>query len=321
MSLDSPDGAHAVPPSPGRARVAARADVDPVAVDHVLRRLAARGVTPWLHDEVARRMATRLSFIKVQPARVLRWSALLGGGAEALREAYPKTRPMVAEPHPALQSARGQAPQAWWRAWRSLSGAAEASLKPADLAAGSVDLLWANMVLHGSDDPPDLFAQWQRLLAVDGFVMFSCFGPDTLKELRAVYAAQGWPSPGAAFVDMHDLGDMMVHAGFADPVMDQETLHLHWSDARSMLDELRGLGGNVSPARFAGLRTPRWARRLEALLQSVARDGRPGMSFEIVYGHAFKAAPRASVSSQTSISMEQMRQMVRSSRPNTDQSN
>lgn len=126
---------------------------------------------------------------------------------------------------------------------------------------------------------------------------------------------------GAAFVDMHDLGDMMVHAGFADPVMDQETLHLHWSDARSMLDELRGLGGNVSPARFAGLRTPRWARRLEALLQSVALDGRPGMSFEIVYGHAFKAAPRASVSSQTSISMEQMRQMVRSSRPNTDQPN
>ena len=68
-----------------------------------------------------------------------------------------------------------------------------------------------------------LFERWQRALAVDGFVMFSCLGPGTLRELRALYARLGWRAPAQDFIDMHDLGDMLVHAGFADPVMDQES--------------------------------------------------------------------------------------------------
>ncbi|MEO5696064.1 MAG: biotin synthase, partial [Burkholderiaceae bacterium] len=175
-------------------------------------------------------------------------------------------------------------------------------------------LVWANMMLHAVVDPDVLFERWQTLLRVDGFVMFSCLGPGTLRELRSLYERLGWPAATPGFVDMHDLGDMLVRAGFADPVMDQEVLKLRWNDPCAFLDELRSLGGNTAPDRVAGLRTPRWRARLERELASLAGpDGSLGMSFEVAYGHAFKAAPRLRAGQATKVSLEEMRAMVRSS--------
>ena len=149
------------------------------------------------------------------------------------------------------------------------------------------------MMLHAVVDPVALIERWHGLLRVDGFVMFSCLGPGTLRELRTLYARLGWPAPTPGFVDMHDLGDMLVQAGFADPVMDQETLTLRWPDAHALLRELRSLGGNTAPDRVQGLRTPRWRELLVQELQTLAApDGSIGLSFEVAYGHAFKAAPR-----------------------------
>jgi malonyl-CoA O-methyltransferase len=168
-------------------------------------------------------------------------------------------------------------------------------------------------MLHAQRDPPALFARWHELLQTDGFVMFSCLGPGTLAELRGLYARLGWPAPAADFVDMHDLGDMLVHAGFADPVLDQETLTLHWASAHALLLELRTLGTNAAPGRFAGLRTPRWRERLLHELESLAGpDGRLRLSFEVAYGHAFKAAPRVRSGEPTTLSLDAMRAMVRS---------
>jgi malonyl-CoA O-methyltransferase len=116
----------------------------------------------------------------------------------------------------------------------------------------------------------------------------------------------------ADFVDMHDLGDMLVHAGFADPVMDQEVLTLTWDDPEALLRELHGLGANASPDRFAGLRTPRWRERLLAGLREMASpDGRIHLQFEVAYGHAFKAVPRVPLSAETTVSLDDMRTMVR----------
>jgi malonyl-CoA O-methyltransferase len=180
------------------------------------------------------------------------------------------------------------------------------------LSPNGAQLIWANMMLHGVWDPTAVLDRWHRALAVDGFVMFSCLGPDTLRELRDLYARLGWPPAMAEFIDMHDLGDMLVHAGFADPVMDQETLRLSWPDAEALLAELRGLGGNASPSRFAGLRTPRWRQRLVDELNALrGPDGRLHMRFEVAYGHAFKAPPRPARSSETTVSLEQMRTLVR----------
>jgi malonyl-CoA O-methyltransferase len=176
-------------------------------------------------------------------------------------------------------------------------------------------MLWANMVLHAAADPVALMAQWHRALAVDGFLMFSTLGPDSLLELREVYAAAGWPAPHPPHVDMHDIGDQLVQQGFADPVMDQETLRLHWSGPEALLAELRALGANLGVDRAPGLRTPRWrARLLGALRERVGPDGRITMRFELVYGHAFKAAPRPAPGAPVAVPLEQVRATLGSHR-------
>ena len=291
--------------------------LDATAVGAALRRLARAAQPPWLHGEVARRMAQRLEIIKLQPELVIDWWSSLGAGAELLRSAYPKAQHLVVEPDAAWarRAQAAQPAQRWWSLQRWLAAPPPAVLTPEDALPATAQLVWANMMLHAVVDPPALFERWQQLLRVDGFVMFSCLGPGTLRELRALYAQLGWPPATPGFVDMHDLGDMLVQAGFADPVMDQETLTLQYDTPQALLDELRTLGGNTAPDRFAGLRTPRWRARLLRELEALrGRGGKLELSFEVAYGHAFRAAPRLRPGEATSISLDDMRAMVRSGR-------
>lgn len=289
--------------------------LDAVAVNAALRRLARAPEPPWLHAEVARRMAEKLQLILHQPGLVIDWWSGLGAGAPLLAQAYPKAARVLVEPDAAWAArSREQAQRPWWSAGR-WTGAPVSVVTSDEPIAPGAGLVWANMMLHAVVDPTALIDRWQRLLRADGFVMFSCLGPGTLRELRALYARLGWPAPTPGFVDMHDFGDMLVHAGFADPVMDQETLTLRWSNPRALLAELRLLGGNTAPDRFAGLRTPRWRERLERELEGALAgpDGTLGLSFEVAYGHAFKAAPRLRAGEATTVSLDDMRAMVRSS--------
>jgi malonyl-CoA O-methyltransferase len=300
-----------LPPTMAEPDTPSSRRLDDVAVAAALRRLARRSEAPWLHGEVARRMAERLALIRLQPQRIADWWSFLGGGEAALRGAYPRAEVVAVEPTPELV-ARHQAP--WWSP-RRLMGARPAATLDGEALDAPVQLVWANMMLHAVKDPPALMTRWQRALSADGFVMFSCFGPDTLRELRALYARRGWPAPAPDFVDMHDLGDMLVEAGFADPVMDQETIRLSWPTPQAALAELRTLGGNASPSRAAGLRTPGWKAALERELQSLADSGgRLSLGFEIAYGHAFKALPRAQAGEPTTVSLDEMRTLVRSGR-------
>lgn len=286
--------------------------IDDPALQQQLSRLAREDEAPWLHAEVARRMAERLDFIKLKPTDYLEWGPGLGGSQAALASAYPEARAWWLEPTPALRERAAARLRRPW--WRKVIGAAGPQLAQGGEA---VQLLWANMALHAAPDKPALLRAWHQLLAVDGFLMFSCLGPDSLVELVRLYEAEGWGRPLPAWVDMHDLGDMMVEAGFADPVMDQERLRLTWADPAKLLADLRGLGGNVSPGRFPGLRTPRWRRRLLDALESLrGPDGLIGLSLELVYGHAFKPVPRPRMSGETRVSLDDMRSMVR--RPGKD---
>lgn len=176
----------------------------------------------------------------------------------------------------------------------------------------SIDLVWANMLLHQASQPEALLAQWHRALSVNGFVMFSCLGPDTLIELRAAYAKAGWSMPAHEFTDMHDWGDMLVHAGFAEPVMDMERLTLTWPTPGALLAELRELGANLHPGRFAGLRGRSWRRRLEDELARVLTgpDGRLALTFEVIYGHALKPAPRVRVAAESAFSLQDMKTLL-----------
>lgn len=258
-------------------------------------------------------MAERLGFIKLQPSRVLDATPALGASAELLRLAYPNAEMLwhEADGPLAARAASARVPS-WWRKLRGISTGQVAALP----LRPEVDLLWSNMALHACADLPALLGGWQSSIAVGGFVMFSCLGPDSLVELRTVYARNGWGRPAPDWWDMHDIGDLVLKAGFADPVMDQERLRLTWASPQSLLADLRALGGNLAPARFPGLRGRGWQRKLLAELETLRdAEGRLVLTLELVFGHAFKTAPRLTVAAETHVSVDAMRATLRKGRP------
>ena len=260
-----------------------------------------------LHREVGRRMAERLGLIKLQPARILDAGCGTGEALAELTARYPEATifgldiafGMVAAARrraAALQEPSGDA-RAEWLDPRAPSPAAycfvcaDAARLP--LAAGSVELVWSNLALQWIDRPLAAFGEFLRALRVGGLLMFTTLGPDTLKELRAAFAGVDAATHVGRFVDMHDLGDALVEAGFADPVMDMETITLTYADAPSMMRELKALGAhNATVGRPRGLMgRGRWQRALAAL-ERFRREGRLPATYEVVYGHAWKPEPR-----------------------------
>ena len=293
--------------------------LDPIAASrwaHLPWKSSAKAVqteSPWLHEEVARRMAERLTYIRLQPNTWACWNPLRTGlnALTLLQKIYPKSQGHLTADRPGESEwVKGHFNLPWWKpqAW------GRQRLQTGALASHSMDMVWANMLLHQQASPQELLAEWHRVLAVDGFLMFSCLGPDTLVELRKVYAAQNWPMPAHEFTDMHDWGDMLVHAGFAEPVMDMEKITLTYDNVEKLVEDLRKLGRNFHVSRFAGLRGKDWYKNFQQALMSLARkdaEGRLALTFEVVYGHALKPQPRIKVNSQSQIGLDDMRQMLR----------
>ncbi len=284
--------------------------LDPAAAARWVAR--ALPASPWLHEEVARRMQERLDLIRLQPRAWADWEPWRGGlqAHQALRARYPQAALwQVCVQAEEARQLQAQTSPAWWQPGRWLGPAVHQAEPP----AGAVQMVWANMLLHQVADPQALLARWHRALAVDGFLMFSCLGPDSLRELRAVHAHMGWPAPHHDFTDMHDWGDMLVQAGFAEPVMDMERLTLTFETPERLLQELRELGRNAHVARAAGLRGRGWrAQWLQAVAEQVPRDraGRLQLSIEVVYGHALKPLGRPRVLPESQIGLDDMRQML-----------
>jgi len=285
--------------------------IDPLAAARWQLRVSP--TSPWLHEQVALRMQERLQWMTHKPTTWCHWNPLQGGmrGHVLVAQQFAQAACHVVE----TSSSAGQAAvrthlqRPWWKAWQKPM--MRFGLPP----DGSVQMLWSNMALHMQADPLALLAHWHKALAVDGYVMFSCLGPDTLREIRAVYAALGWPAPMHTLTDMHDWGDMLLESGFAEPVMDMERITLTFATPARLLQELRELGRNLHPQRFAALRGRRWRAQLEqALAQHLTdtnQDGQLALTFEIIYGHAIKAAPRIPVQQQSSVSLQEMQYMLR----------
>jgi malonyl-CoA O-methyltransferase len=307
------------PTSPDLSVVPAAAP-DPIACARQRRRLQARRETPWLNDEVARRLDSKLDWIKLQPASWVDWAPAWGGGSALVSARYPQAlrgrvdpwaSGPVADPKASGIQGLRQSLQQWWtgqghRLWTL------ADVDQAPWAEAGAQMLWANMSLHTAVSVPATLRQWHAQLAPQGFLMCSALGPDTGRELRALYARRGWGLPTIDFIDMHDLGDELVKAGFADPVMDMERIRLTWATPEAMLSEMRSWGGNVATGRFGACRSRAWQR---AWLHAVGEelrdaDGRVGLTIEVIYGHAIKPEPRAPLQAETRVSLQDMRRMV-----------
>ena len=261
-----------------------------------------------LQREVGRRMDERLGLVKMQPATVLDAGCGTGVSLGKLRARYPEARLIGLDLALNMTlAARSRAGAAAANA-RSLLGRILGPLAPAREAApwcvcgdieslpftaASVDLIWSNLTLQWVGDPQQAFAEFRRVLRVGGLLSFTTFGPDTLKELRSAFLAADRATHVGAFIDMHDIGDMLVHAGFADPVMDMETLTLTYGDALALMRDLKAIGAhNAAASRPRGMMGRRRWQRMLAALETTRRDGRLPATFEVVYGHAWKPEPR-----------------------------
>ncbi|MCX7742127.1 MAG: biotin synthase [Tepidimonas sp.] len=294
--------------------------LDPVAAARWLRRTPAS--SPWLHEWVGQRMAERLDWIRQAPQAWMSWSPLLAGEQAHRRvaERYPQARVWLAGDGAAEAARRWGMPVEAGRRWRwwprptpATTGTGRAQVASAGAVAEPVGLVWANMILHAAPDPRALLRHWLQWLAVDGFLMLSCLGPDTARELRALHAAHGWPAPAADYVDMHDWGDLLLELGYAEPVMDMERLTLTYASAERLLADLRLWGRNWHPQRHGALRGRAWRDAwLQAVQRELPRDpqGQLCLTVEVVYGHALRPAARASDGTVT-VPLDRLRAQLR----------
>lgn len=285
------------------------APIDALRVRALFAEPARVAAADFLRREIAERMHERLSLVKIVPRRVL--DAGCGGGADlaALQKSYPAAQIVGLDASAAmLAGARAPAP-----APRSLN-AMLSRLMPAragvDLVCGdfgalpfgpnSIDLVWSNLALHWHPQPDRVFAEWRRALRVDGLLMFSNFGPDTFKELRAAFAALDETPHTLPFVDMHDFGDQLVEAGFSTPVMDAERITVTYGTVAALLADVRAIGGNPLSTRRRGLiGRAAWGRMVDALEAGRGADGKLKLTFEVIYGHAFRPVPKTTAAGES----------------------
>ncbi|HXZ07626.1 MAG TPA: methyltransferase domain-containing protein [Paraburkholderia sp.] len=279
------------------------------------RRAANFDDVAFLPREIAQRMRERLEYIKVSPASVLDAGCGAGDDLPLLRERFPEA-PVYGTDLSRAMLARAMHHDAGDTSWRRFLPAsigkalgargprfAQADFSALPFAHGAFEFIWSNLALHWHSRPDLVFPEWQRVLKVNGLLMFSTLGPDTLKELRGAWAeveaAHGVASRPHVidFVDMHDLGDMLVESGFEIPVMDQETLTITYKSPESLLADVRRWGAypfaRDGRETAAGSNPRRMHKALLAALEARRRvDGTIPLTFEVIYGHAWKAVPR-----------------------------
>ena len=266
-----------------------------------LSKAAARGSgSDFLAREIARRMDERLDFIRLDPRRILDLGCGAGEDLARIGERYPTshrvgvdlTEAGLIRARERFASRPGGLRRLFGKNASTVSlAAAEAERLP--LAGATVSFVWSNLMLPALDDPLLVFREMYRVLEPGGLAMFSTLGPDTLRELREALPAHAGERVHR-FIDMHDLGDALIAAGFSDPVMDMEMLTLTYARLDDLFEDLRATGNNN-----ASLRRPRglsgrggWAAA-RARYEAQRQDERLPVSVEIIQGHAWKLDAKA----------------------------
>ena len=238
-----------------------------------------------VQQEIASRLLERLELVRLEPRCIIDLGAGTGASLGPLRQRYPRARLMAVDfSHAMLAQAH--------RAHRTATAiAADAFQLP--FAANSIDLVFSSSTLQWCLPLADVLQEIRRILRPAGLLMFSTYGPDTLRELRAAQQAAGLPSGINEFSDMHPIGDLLVEQAYQDPVLDVERLNVSYASVRSLAQELRGIGSSrlEQPQEPCATRT-HW----EAMEQAYPKDaqGRIHATYEVIFGHAL--APATTVS-------------------------
>lgn len=241
-----------------------------------------------LQKEMASRLLERLDYVRLAPRTVLDLGAGTGLALDDLQRRYRQARVLALDfAFEMLRLARRRG--SLLRRPTCLCADVEAL----PLAEGSIDFIFSNATLQWCNDLDRTFTELRRVLAPAGLLMFTTFGPDTLRELRAAWAEADGHGHVSPFLDMHDVGDALVRAGFDGPVLDAERLTLTYRDIRGLMEDLKGLGArNATRERARGLTgKAKWAA-MRATYESYRSDGLLPATYEVVYGHAWAPLQR-----------------------------
>ena len=250
---------------------------------------AARGYeqTAVLQQQVGDLLLERLALLETPPQRVLDVGAGTGRLTAQLKKRLPRSEVI------ALDLAMGMLRQAkrnagWWRPFRRVAGDAQAL----PFADGSMDLLISNLCLQWCPDLRAVWHEFRRVLKPGGWLLFTSFGPDTLKELRAAWHAADERPHVHVFLDMHDVGDGVLAQGFVNPMFDTERYTLEYTEVNEVMRELKAIGaGNALSGRARGLTGKSAYARMLAAYEGQRRGGRIPASYEVIFGQA--RAPEA----------------------------
>jgi malonyl-CoA O-methyltransferase len=236
-----------------------------------------------LQNEIGSRLFERLDLIRVQPARILDLGAGTGAFTQALLKRFRKADVVALDiARPMLQ--RVQARGGWFR--KPACVCADADWLP--FADDSFDFIFSNLMLQWCMDLESSFSELRRVLAPGGLLLFTTFGPDTLKELRASWEAVDGYTHVNRFIDMHDVGDALMRARWAEPVMDSERLTVTYRELRTLMLDLKHIGAhNVTAGRPRGLTGRRHLQQVTSAYERFRMDGLLPASYEVVYGHAW----------------------------------
>jgi malonyl-CoA O-methyltransferase len=236
-----------------------------------------------LQNEVGGRLVERLDFIRMQPRQILDLGAGTGMFSRVLGKRYRKADVVALDIAPAmLQQARARG--GWWRRPRCVCGDAEAL----PFADASFDFIFSNLMLQWCTDLPATLLELRRVLAPGGLLMFTTLGPDTLCELRASWSAVDGYTHVNPFIDMHDVGDALLQARWAEPVMDTERLTMTYRDLATLMLDLKHIGAhNVTRGRARGLTGKHRFQGFTTAYEAFRRDGVLPSTYEVIYGHAW----------------------------------
>ena len=257
-----------------------------------------------LQREISNRMLSRLEYIKYRPEVILDAGSGTGYGSQQLAKRYPSSQLIAIDiAYAMLLQARPNS--AWWQRILPLQQQHSyyvcADIEQFPIKNDSVGLIWSNLALQWCNDLNRTFAEMHRILRTDGLLMFSTFGPDTLKELRQSFAKTDSYRHVNRFVDMHDIGDLLVNNRFSTPVMDMEYITLTYDEVIGVMRDLKAIGAhNVIRGRQQGLMgKKRWQHAIDAY-ETLRREGKLPATFEVVYGHAWKPHdPRSILTPET----------------------
>jgi malonyl-CoA O-methyltransferase len=240
-----------------------------------------------LHARVRNLLLDRVADTPTAPRVIVDAGAGTGRASRALQRRFPAATVIALDiAEDMLRAARRQ--QGWWRRFARVC----ADLEQLPLAAAAVDLVFCSLALQWLTEPDRALAEAARALRPDGWLYFATFGPDTLGELRAAWAAVDGYTHVNRFIDMHDLGEALTRNGFADPVLDVERFTLTYADVRALMHDLKAVGAhNVTAGRPRGLVGRRRLAALEAAYERMRSGGRLPATYEVIFGRA-RAAER-----------------------------